>query len=74
MNNLFNRSLREKTKLEVIYIKKNGTTTQRVVRVIAVSEDHILAYCFYKRQVRRFNRENILAALPVVTRKEQMGA
>lgn len=46
MNNLFNRSLREKTKLEVIYIKKNGTTTQRVVRVIAVSEDHYLLIVF----------------------------
>lgn len=58
----------------MIYIKKNGTTTQRVVRVIAVSEDHILAYCFYNASGETFNRENILAALPVGTRKEQMGA
>lgn len=73
MDYLIHRSLNEKIKLEMIYMKKDGTATQRVVRVLVNADDHILAYCFTKREVRRFNKTNILAVLPV-KRKKQMGA
>ncbi|KHE66824.1 hypothetical protein LD39_20730 [Halobacillus sp. BBL2006] len=61
------RSKREKEKIEMIYISKQGHLTQRIIRVIHIREDHIVAYCFNRREVRTFYIENILSAFPIYT-------
>ncbi len=58
---LLNHAVHEKIKLEMIYMARNGKVSQRFVRVLEIREDHILAYCFYRKRVRTFKIENILS-------------
>ncbi|SDL99511.1 hypothetical protein [Sediminibacillus halophilus] len=53
-----------KTKVEMIYQAKNGQLSQRIVRILQVKEEQVVAYCFYRKQVRTFRLENILAVHP----------
>ena len=64
MESLLNRSIEQKQKLEMIYLASNGELSQRIFRVIEVKEDGILAYCYSRRQVRTFKKENILSLNP----------
>lgn len=64
MHQYFLDSINTKRKIEIIYLSKNNKTTQRIIRVIKIEENKILAFCFMKRQVRVFIMENILAAYP----------
>ncbi|WP_339227046.1 hypothetical protein NSQ77_16070 [Oceanobacillus sp. FSL K6-2867] len=59
--NLLNHAVHEKIKLEMIYMARDGNVSQRFVRVLEVCDDHILAYCFYRKQIRTFKIENILS-------------
>ncbi|MCA0983209.1 hypothetical protein LCL89_03995 [Halobacillus yeomjeoni] len=74
METLYKRSMEEKIKLEMIYVTKQGELSQRTVRIIEVRNSHILAYCFSKRQVRSFLKENVLSVLPVQKRGRNIGA
>ncbi|MEK3905786.1 hypothetical protein [Oceanobacillus sp. FSL W7-1309] len=58
---LLNHAVHKKIKLEMIYMARNGKVSQRFVRVLEIREDHILAYCFYRKRVRTFKIENILS-------------
>lgn len=58
---LLNHAVHEKIKLEMIYMARNGKVSQRFVRVLEIREDHILAYCSYRKRVRTFKIENILS-------------
>lgn len=61
MEGLLNRALTEKQKLEMIYIDSEGNMSQRVVRIVDVRNDSILAYCYFRKEVRSFKRDNILS-------------
>lgn len=63
--NLFNRSLQHKEKIMIFYIDSNNVVTQRIVRVISINDDSIVAFCFYRKKVRTFKLNNILSAGPV---------
>ncbi|KNE22491.1 hypothetical protein [Virgibacillus pantothenticus] len=62
MLGLFKNSLDNKQKLIIFYIDSDNKVTERYIRVIEIKENSILAYCFYRKQVRTFNMENILSA------------
>ncbi|WP_100010498.1 hypothetical protein [Lentibacillus sediminis] len=62
MKGLLMNSLGTKQKLELIYIDGEGNISHRVIRVLEIREDAILAYCYRKREVRLFKLENILSA------------
>ncbi len=51
-------------KLEIVYMSSSGTLTQRTVRVVSYDEVQVLAYCYLRNEIRRFSKENILAAFP----------
>lgn len=48
--------------VEIIYMDEKGKITQRRIRIRALREDLVEAYCFERRGIRRFKRSNILAA------------
>lgn len=73
METLFQRSIEERLKLEMIYMTHNGEISQRVIRVLKDNNSNILAYCYVKRKVRMFKKNNILSVLPYKI-KRQMGA
>lgn len=58
---LFNNIIKKGATLEMIYISANGKMTQRFIRVIKIQKDGMLAYCYYRKQVRMFKFQNILS-------------
>lgn len=65
MKGLFLRSIENSEKIIMFYIDCNNKVTQRFVRVLKMNDTHILAYCFYRKQIRTFKLENILSAGPI---------
>ncbi|MEV9640404.1 transcriptional regulator [Mammaliicoccus sciuri] len=51
--------------LEVMYLAKDGSISQRRVKVLQVGESSFRAYCFLRKSKRTFLIENVLAAVPV---------
>ncbi|HEO8418408.1 WYL domain-containing protein [Niallia sp. FSL W8-0635] len=52
----------EKRPIEIIYVKKDGSISQRTVLVYGVTPTYIRAYCLRKKQPRIFKVDSILAA------------
>ncbi|HET7579949.1 MAG TPA: hypothetical protein VFK33_11775 [Bacillales bacterium] len=48
--------------VKLIYIDRAGRLTERFVRVLSISNDLLVAYCYYRKAPRSFARSNILAA------------
>lgn len=48
--------------VEIIYMDEKGKITQRRIRIRALREDLVEAYCFERKGIRHFKRSNILAA------------
>ncbi|CDQ39079.1 hypothetical protein GCM10007111_23990 [Virgibacillus kapii] len=69
MIGLLQRSKEKKQKLVLVYIDHDNQITQRLIRVVEINRNSILAYCFYRQQLRRFTFKNILSCGPV-KRKE----
>ncbi len=69
MNGVLSRALRAKQKLDLIYVDSDGQVSQRVIRVLELREDEILAYCYTRRRVRTFKKANVLSLYPYQRRK-----
>lgn len=59
--NLFNRFLQHKEKIMIFYIDNSDNVTQRVIKVMSINDESIIAYCFYRKKVRTFKLNNILS-------------
>ncbi|MET3682220.1 putative DNA-binding transcriptional regulator YafY [Alkalibacillus flavidus] len=64
MDHLLKQSIQNRQKLELVYIDEQHRMTQRIVTIIKIDDDRLLAYCFTKRGVRSFQKDNILAIYP----------
>lgn len=71
MVGLLNKSLYEKEKIMIYYMDSKGKVSQRIIRVVGVDDKRVLAYCYYRKQVRSFKMENILSCGQV---KRSVGA
>lgn len=71
MKGLFTRSINNKEKIIIFYMDNENKVTQRFVRVLKMNDNHILAYCYFRKKVRTFGLNNILSAGPA---KERCGA
>lgn len=71
MVGLLNKSLYEKEKIMIYYIDSKGKVSQRIIRVVGIDDEKVLAYCYYRKQVRSFKLENILSCGQV---KRSIGA
>ncbi|KRG12536.1 hypothetical protein ACA30_08480 [Virgibacillus soli] len=61
MNNLLKRACNHKTPIQIIYIDSQNHLSQRTIKVLAITNTFIKAYCYSKRQFRTFKMENILS-------------
>ncbi|GIO18175.1 hypothetical protein J18TS1_12750 [Oceanobacillus oncorhynchi subsp. incaldanensis] len=61
----------EKEKIMIYYIDSKGKVSQRIIRVVDIDDKRVLAYCYYRKQVRNFKLENILSCGQV---KRSVGA
>lgn len=69
MKSLLKRAAESKQRLEMIYINRDNQLSQRTIKVIAVTDSTLKAYCYTKRQFRTFNLANILSVAPVKQRR-----
>ncbi|TFJ92498.1 hypothetical protein E4U82_11770 [Lentibacillus salicampi] len=65
MDRLLFRSIQTRRKLEMIYLSADNQTSYRVIRVTGVNAHTVTAYCFTRRQIRTFKKDNILSIGPV---------
>jgi len=61
MNGLLTRSIEDKISIEIIYLNSQEEVSQRIVRVLSATDHYVKAYCYTKRQLRTFKRDNILS-------------
>lgn len=61
MIGVLNSSLVRKEKIMIYYMDSQSQVTQRIIRVVEFKGNSILAYCYYRNQVRSFKLENILS-------------
>ncbi|MYL71705.1 hypothetical protein GLW00_12630 [Halobacillus litoralis] len=69
MNGVLRRGLEEKQQLELIYMADKGKISQRVIRVVSIKEETVLAYCYTRKTVRSFKLANILSVTPYKKRE-----
>jgi predicted DNA-binding transcriptional regulator YafY len=62
MKGLLERAKEQHAQIDMIYLSEKGEFTHRTVIVNKISETHIRAFCFAKRQARSFKISNILSA------------
>lgn len=61
MEHVLKSSLVAHKSITIMY-QKNKEITQREVKVLKIKDNDIEAYCYLRRQIRHFKKENILAA------------
>lgn len=71
MKNMLIRSIQSKEKIEMIYLSKDNQASQRIIRVLKINDEMIMAYCYTRRTIRTFKLENILS---VGSFRKRMGA
>ncbi|SDJ85146.1 hypothetical protein [Sediminibacillus albus] len=71
MVGLLYRSLESEKAVEMIYLASGGSISQRAIKVLAIYEDRIVAYCFTRKEIRTFKTGNILSLAPVKNTKKQ---
>ncbi|WP_101845778.1 hypothetical protein [Halobacillus sp. Marseille-P3879] len=64
MESQLKKAEKSKEKLEIIYLAADGRISQRVIRVLDCRVATVLAFCYLKREVRSFHKENILSVYP----------
>jgi len=55
--------------LEMIYMTNEGTISQRRIKIIRVNKEVLQAYCYLRGANRTFRIENILALVPINSKK-----
>ncbi|WP_456076488.1 WYL domain-containing protein [Lederbergia citri] len=66
---ILKRAAGTEQKLDLIYVKKDNQLSQRTIKVLAVTDYSVKAYCYTKRQFRTFKLDNILSVVPFRNRR-----
>lgn len=61
MRGILLRAIESQTFIEMIYLKKDGSISQRIIRVKEINQDKINAYCYLRKSYRIFTISNILS-------------
>lgn len=72
MRGILVRAMEDQTPIEIIYLAKDGSISQRLIRVMDMKDGQIKAYCYLRNMYRVFNLQNILSIFPV--KKKYRGA
>jgi predicted DNA-binding transcriptional regulator YafY len=55
-------SIENQVPIEIIYLSKCGTFSQRKVKVKKLTTEKIVAYCYLRNQIRSFSLDRVLSA------------
>jgi predicted DNA-binding transcriptional regulator YafY len=72
MRGLLINAAETEERLELIYMSDKNELSQRVIKVLTVSEDSFKAYCYTRKQFRTFKMSNVLSIGHL--RKHKVGA
>jgi predicted DNA-binding transcriptional regulator YafY len=70
MRGILIRAIENHTLIQMIYLTKDGSISQRIIRVKEINQDKITAYCYLRKNYRIFNISNILSLSPVQNRNK----
>lgn len=65
IEHILKASLERSWVITIIYSGSNGIS-KRNIKVLELQDDNIKAYCYLRKQIRYFKRENILSAAYLV--------
>jgi predicted DNA-binding transcriptional regulator YafY len=68
MRGILLRAIENQTLIEMIYLTKDGSISQRIIRVKEMNQDKINAYCYLRKSNRNFTISNILSLSPIQNR------
>lgn len=46
------RAMEKRERVMIYYMDSKGTVSQRIIRVVDIDDKKVLAYCYYRKQVR----------------------
>ncbi|WP_433596559.1 transcriptional regulator [Lysinibacillus xylanilyticus] len=58
--------------LNMMYMAKDGTVSQRRIKIIKIVGNSFQAYCFSKQAKRTFMIDNMLAVVPVIHKERSV--
>ncbi|MBE4909610.1 hypothetical protein IMZ08_16275 [Bacillus luteolus] len=61
MMGILKRAFHEQSTIEIIYISKGGVVSGRLIRVMEIKENTLIAYCYLRKKRRTFLIGNILS-------------
>ncbi|MEN1968688.1 hypothetical protein WMZ97_11520 [Lentibacillus sp. N15] len=65
MNHFLSDSMESKRKIMIFYMDDQYHVTQRIIRVLRVERDTVTAFCYWRKRVRTFRLDRILAVGPI---------
>lgn len=65
MKNSIIKVMKQNQIITMIYISKNGSITQRRVKILKLTNNTFTAYCFTRRAKRTFYIDSVLAITPL---------
>ena len=67
------RAMKNGRILEIVYQAKDGTISQRDIRVLNIKGEGVLAFCYLRGMKRVFQIDQILAAYPAKFQQRRIG-
>ncbi|MGD6991874.1 hypothetical protein [Sutcliffiella horikoshii] len=55
-----------RTPIEIIYMSKDGSITQRSLLVLDINKNNVTAFCYLRNQKRTFLLDSILSYRPLI--------
>lgn len=52
--------------MEMMYLAKDGSVSQRRIKILQVEGEMFQAYCFLRKAKRKFLINNVLALVPII--------
>jgi predicted DNA-binding transcriptional regulator YafY len=65
MKGLLLRTLEKGEFLEMIYQSDKGILSQRVIKIEKLNGEYLIAFCYIRKQMRKFKLSNILSIAPI---------
>ena len=56
-------------RVDMIYMRADGTMTKRRIQPIAIRDDVFTAWCFLRKERRTFKVERVLAVRPIIIKE-----
>ncbi len=61
MIDCINKAVQTRSKVDIIYLSQSHFISKRTIQIISYTDEHIIAFCYMRRQLRTFKITNILA-------------